>query len=233
MNRDQFLALYDLRREVVQRILGEAVQSLTQADLTRSAKQLGLWRGGRIVLPEGDTPTDMLSDIALFEPNQRGVRAFDRFLRGLPPSRPKDDAAVAGRMIRAFFSLFRHGGRHETAGIWVEDLLNNNRRLWLMDRALETSLQEGTAFGLRVFDAGEFHMGFGIVTIPDDETIHLCVQVQRSSGRSPFRYSLAAQLYADTLIEVLPVPDGLEKLIEQLLIDPASTSRKRGPARRR
>ena len=38
----------------------------------RAAKQLGLWADGKIVLPEDDEAAEMLADVALFEPNQRG-----------------------------------------------------------------------------------------------------------------------------------------------------------------
>jgi hypothetical protein len=48
----------------------------------RAAKALGLWGDGKISLPEHDEAAEMLSDIALFEANQRGRRAFDVFLGG-------------------------------------------------------------------------------------------------------------------------------------------------------
>jgi hypothetical protein len=42
-------------------------------------------------------------------------------------------------MTRAFFSLFRVAERHEAAGLWLEDLLDDNCRLWLVDKGLEAS----------------------------------------------------------------------------------------------
>src|SRR5664279_3392297 len=51
-----------------------------RTDIMRAAKQLGLWADGEIFLPESDQAVEMLCDIALFEPNQRGRRAFDVFL---------------------------------------------------------------------------------------------------------------------------------------------------------
>ena len=46
--------------------------------------------------------------------------------------------------------------------VWLEDLLAGNRRLWLMDESMEASASKDVAFGMRVFDAGEFHVEFGI-----------------------------------------------------------------------
>jgi hypothetical protein len=67
----------------------------------RAAKQLGLWVEGTIALPEGGQAADMLSDIALFEPNQRGRRAFDVFL-----------ASKARQLDAVDFELAQRMGRH-------------------------------------------------------------------------------------------------------------------------
>ena len=85
----------------------------------RAAKQLGLWVEGKISLPEGDQAAEMLSDIALFEPNQRGRRAFDVFLAAKARQLDAADFALAQRIGKAFFSLFRCTARHEMAGVWL------------------------------------------------------------------------------------------------------------------
>ena len=77
MTREEALALYHPIRASVRRILSPAFRVCNQADLMRAAKQLGLWADGKIVLPEGAEAAEMMSDVALFEPNQRGRRAFD------------------------------------------------------------------------------------------------------------------------------------------------------------
>jgi len=142
----------------------------------------------------------MPSDIALFEPNQRGRRAFDAFLGGRAPQLDAADFELAHRMGGAFFSLFRCVARHEVAGVWLEDLLAGDRRLWLMDESMEGSASTNGAFGMRVFDAGEFHVGFGIAAPSDDETTKFSVQGMTHNGRTPFRHSLAVTLYNDRLI---------------------------------
>ena len=193
-------------------MLREAVRTCSGADLTRAAKQLGLWEEGRIVADED--ALDMLVDIALFEPNQRGRRAFDRFLADEVLRLAPADLELTRRMAGAFFSIFRFAARHETAGVWLEDLLEGDRRLWLMDEALEASAPDGVVFGMRLFDAGPFHAGFGIVVPADEETIDFCVEARSRGARLPFRYSLAATLYGDSIRAGMP-PD--ERLIDALL----------------
>jgi hypothetical protein len=78
-------------------------------------------------------------------------------------------------MAGAWFSIFRVAGRHEVAGLWLEDMLAGDRRLWLVDEALEASAPEGAVAGMRLFDAGPFHAGFGIIVEPDDETLDFCL----------------------------------------------------------
>ena len=176
-----------------------AIRVCNQSDLMRAAKALGLWVDGKIILPEYDEAAEMLSDMALFEPNQRGRRAFDVFLGGKALQLDAADFELAQRMGKAFFSLFRCTARHEVAGVWLEDLLDGNRKLWLMDESMEGSASTKGAFGMRVFDAGEFHVGFGIAVPSDDETTEFSVEGVARNGRTPFRHSLAITLYGDSL----------------------------------
>ena len=152
----------------------------------------------------------MLSDIALFEPNQRGRRAFDVFLSDKARQLDPADFELAQRMGKAFFSLFRCTARHGIAGVWIDDLLDGNRSLWLMDESLEASAPTEGAFGMRVFDAGQFHVGFGIVVPSDDETTEFSIQGMTHNGRVPFRHSLAVTLYGDSLRGSLPLSSELE-----------------------
>jgi hypothetical protein len=129
MTREEALARYRPVRASVQRVLSAAIPVCTQSDLMRAAKQLALWRDGTISLPEDDIASEMLSDIALFEPNQRGRRAFDVFLGAKARKLDAADFELAQRMGKALFSLFSCAARHEVAGIWLEDLLDDNRKI--------------------------------------------------------------------------------------------------------
>jgi hypothetical protein len=217
MTRDEALMLYRPIRAAIRRILSAAVPVCNQADLTRAAKQLGLWAEGKIFLPEGDKAAEMLSDIALFEANQRGRRAFDHFLSDKARQFDATDFELAQRMGKAFFSLFHCTARHGTAGIWIDDLLDGNRSLWLMDEGMEASVPTRETFGMRLFDAGEFHVGLGIVVPADEETTQFSVQSKTHNGRLPFRHSLAATLYGDSLRDSLPIAPELEDAFASLL----------------
>jgi hypothetical protein len=190
------------------------VRTCSRADLTRAAKQLGLWEEGQIVAEED--AVDMVADVALFEPNQRGRRVFDRFLeieaRRLTPA----DLELARYMAGAFFSIFRLAARHDTAGVWLEDLLEGDRRLWLVDEALEASAPDGLVFGMRLFEAGPFHAGFGIVAPADEETLEFCVEARARGARLPFRHSLAATLYGDSIQAGMPNERVIDALLELL-----------------
>src|SRR5271165_4695798 len=176
MTREEALALYHPVRTSVRRILSAAISVCNQSDFIRAAKQLGLWVEGTISLPEGDQAAEMLSDIALFEPNQRGRRAFDVFLASKARQLDASDFELAQRMGKAFFSLFRCTARRGIAGVWLEDLLDGNGSLWLMDEARELPAPAPAVFGMRLFDAGKFHVGFEIPVPPEEETTNLTIK---------------------------------------------------------
>jgi len=210
MTREEALALYRPIRAAMRRILSAGFPVCNQSDLIRAAKQLGLWVDGKISLPEDEQAVEMLADITLFEPNQRKRRAFDVFLATKARQLEAGDIELAQRMGKAFFSLFRCTARHEMAGVWLEDQLDRNRSLWLMDEGMEASAPTRGAFGMRVFDAGEFHVGFGIVVPSDEETTEFSVQGVTRNGRVPFRHSLAVTLYGDSLCGSTPLSAELE-----------------------
>jgi len=109
MTRTETLALYRPIRATIRRIISLAVPACDRADFMRAAKQLGLWADGTIVCPD-ENAANMLGDVTLFEPNQRGRRAFDRFLSGRARELDGADFELAQRMGKAFFSLFSlHG----------------------------------------------------------------------------------------------------------------------------
>lgn len=202
ITRHEVLAQYRPVRAGIQRILRLAETACRPADLRRAIKQVAPWAEAEDLKDE--ETGNMLVDIALFEPNQRGRRAFDQFLEDRGQQLGAADRALAERMTGAWFSLFRLTGRHEAAGLWLEDVLRDNCRLWLVDEALEASAPQEMTLGMRLFDAGPFHAGFGMIVEPDEETIDFCLQAKARDGPLPFRYSLAATLYGDQLRAAAP-----------------------------
>src|SRR3954447_3502416 len=117
MTRDEMLTLYGPIRSGIQRILKTATRACSDGDVKRAAKQLGVWSSGRIEVPN-ETAIDMVADLALFEPNQRGVRPYDRFLREHRQALDTADLALAHQMAGAHFSIFCVLRRHDIAGLW-------------------------------------------------------------------------------------------------------------------
>jgi hypothetical protein len=217
MTRDEALTLYRPIRAGIRRILSAALSACNKADWTRAAKQLGIWENGAIVLPQGDQAAEMLSDIALFEPNQRKRRGFDQFLVDKAPQLDAVDYELARRMGKAFFSLFRCAAKHWTAGVCLEDLIDGDRRIWLMDESIEASARVGLIFGMRLFDAGAFHVGFGIAVPADEETTKIAIHGRTRDGRLSLRHSLAVTLYGDSLRPDLPLSPGQEDAFTLML----------------
>lgn len=221
MTRDEALNLYRPVRAGIQRVLKVASGVCNQSDWMRAAKHLGVWSEDGIVVDD-ESVVEMITDIALFEPNQRKKRAYDRFLDDSAQDLDSADLALARRIGNAFFSIFRVIDWHPAAGVWVDDTLDGNRRIWILDEGLEQSAPVDFLFGMRIFDAGLFHAGFGIVVPADEETAHFCAQARARGGPLPVRDSLAATLYGDdirartppSLAEVEMLSDFLDLLAE-------------------
>lgn len=222
--RDELLDTYRAIRVAIQRVLKEAPSACSRADWIRSAKWLGLEMHGEIIA-EGDEEIAMLTDVALFEPNTRGKRAFDRFLAGMLPTLAPEDREIARRMAGAFISIFRYARRHEVAGIWLEDLLDNERQIWLVDEALEASAPEGLTFVIRLFDADPFHAGFGIIVPLDAESVEKCVEIKRATGKPPFDKRFVPLIYGQA-IHGPALVEMTDLLLDALIADSSEPKRK-------
>ena len=205
MTKDKASALYYPIRASVRRVLSAAIPVCTQSDLCGPRSNWALARREDLSARRRCCLRDAQRYSAIrTEPG--GRRAFDVFLGGKARKINAADFELGQRMGEAFFSLFRCAARHEVAGIWLEDLLDDNRKIWLVDEGMEASAPIEGAFGMRIFDAGEFHVGFGIVTLSDDETTEFSTQGVTRNGRVPFRHSLAVTLYFDACARASAFP---------------------------
>lgn len=218
--RDAILAQYRPIRASIQAVLAHAVSHCKKADFDRAAKQLNLMDEAQL---EDERIFTMLCDVALFESNQRGRRVFDGFVRDRLVTLGSSEQDLARRMSGAFVSIFRVADRHEHAGVWLEDLLAAGRRLWLLDESFEASAPEDMVIGMRLFDVGPFHAGFGIIVEPQEDLVAFGREAAARGARLPLRVSLAASLYADDILaRSLPVVEHVEvpaAVVEALLRD--------------
>lgn len=203
-SRDEILARYRPIRASVQAVLAEAVKHCRKPDFDRAAKHLDLVAQEQL---EDEETFAMLCDIALFEPNQRGRRVIDGYLDKPASFLDADDRDLATKLASARFSIFRVAGWHRDGGFWLEDLLARER-LWLMDEGLEASAPEGFVIAMRLFDAGPFHAGLGIVVQPDADRVAFCTPSASRGNPLPVRHSLAAALYGDAIAAKIPIPQG-------------------------
>ena len=199
IGRDEIIAGYRSVRAAMMRVTNAASPVCRKTDFLRAAELLRLeTNNGHIDAGEDDI--EMLADVALFEPDLKGMRVYDRFLkapamRRLAPA----DQDIARKMATAFFSFFHVAGRHEVAGLWLEDILSKNRRIWIVDEGLEASAPTGLCFAARLFDAGDFHAGFGIVIPLGDATLEAYISLSTMPGMAAGGGALTPYIYANAI----------------------------------
>lgn len=199
MTPEEAATLYDPMRRMVVSITSTAMKDVYPADMERAGRQLGIWKGGKLVVDADTDGFEMAMDVALMEPNPRGIRPYDRFLEKRAGSLPDDQRAMADRMKGAWFSVFRMKEKHPAGGISMIDLINGDRELWMMDRSLGETAKPGMALGMRLFDAGPFHMGFGQVSVLNDMVLMMVQTAAKGGWSKAFHVPMSALLYGQTL----------------------------------
>jgi hypothetical protein len=184
-------------------IRAAARKSRGPSDVKRAAQSIGVLAGAKLGSPHDEATIDMLVDLSFYEPNERGVRPYDRFLSGPALTLPEREQDVARRMGRAVFSIFRLAEKHETMGTWVEDVLDNGRRTWLIDLDVPELEPSHTFFATRIFDAGPFHAMLSVITSLSDRMVNVFKRAE-ATGRRRYRRSLAATIYGLTELRGLP-----------------------------
>jgi hypothetical protein len=190
MSRKEILAVYRPIRKEIRRHLSAAPKFIKSEDLQRAAETLGILEDHAIVA-DGDT-LDMLTDVALFTADSSGERIIDRYAAALTDRRER---AFARRLAKGVFSIWRVIGRHPYGGLVVEDALVSRKPRHLMDEGLEKSAPPGTLVAMRLFDAGHFLAGFGIV-VPVGE---LATTILRQLSRARRRTDLDSIFYVHAI----------------------------------
>ncbi len=201
MTRDEFAAAIETVHAANKSIQARAMKNCGETDLKYAADQMGILTGGKIQGPSGGPAMARVCDVALFEPNARGVRAFDRFLAGPVRTLPPAEQDVARKMAGAVFTLLKLAEPHETGGLWMEDLLDHNRRLWVIDLPREDEMKSGDVIATRIFDTGLFHTIIGGVLVPSDMMVQICVNARTAGNGGPFPRPLSVTLYGLALLD--------------------------------
>jgi hypothetical protein len=194
MNAEEIPAYLTSLRASMSTIQAVVRKSCGASDLRRAAQNMGVFISGSVESPRGEGCLEMVADLAIFEPNEHGVRPYNRFLNGPVRTLPEREQEIAQRIGRSFFSIFRLAEKHETTGLWVEDILNDRRRVWLVDLNVDEPNPSHTAFAVRVFDAGPFHVTLCVVTSISERMFNVFERAH-VTGRRPYRRSLPATIY--------------------------------------
>jgi hypothetical protein len=204
-------------------------------DMNRAAQSMGLFVNGKVETPNGEASLAMLADLIFFGPNERGICAFDRFLSGPAQTLLEAELDMARRFAGSCFSIFRIGETHETTGTWVTDLLDNDRRYWLIDLNVDEPNPSYTVIAVRIFDPGPFHMTLGVITSISDRMANV-FQRGHAAGRLPYRRSLAATVYGLAQLNgVPPIHASGKKFVADLAVElrPGEVGGEAGSARGR
>jgi hypothetical protein len=194
MEEEELSALVVSLRASMAAVQEAAKKSCGFSDLKRATERMGVYFAGKIDPSHSDSVLQMIADLVYFEPTERGIRAFDRFLSGPVLTLPERDQDIARRLGRASFSVFRPVGQHDMMGTWIEDILENDRRIWLIDLDTAKPSPLRSAFAARVFDAGQFHLTLATIVSINDRIANVFKRAA-ATGRRPYRRSLAATIY--------------------------------------
>lgn len=107
-------------------------------------------------------------DLALYGLDEKGRSAISRHLEAWPDRLDMYERSVFDAMSRSRFSVFEVAGRHEIAGVFLNDLFTDEE-LWLVDHGLETSAPDGLRMALRLIRPDDFWMTTGAQAIVTDE----------------------------------------------------------------
>jgi hypothetical protein len=194
MNAEEIPAAVTSLRASMATIQAVVRKSCGPGDLRRAAQAMGVFVSGSVESPRGEGCLEMVSDLAIFEPNEHGVRPYNRFLKEPVRTLPEREQDIARRIGESFFSIFRPAEKHEAAGMWVEDVLNERRRIWVVDVNADKLNPPDSALAVRVFDTGPFYMTLCVITLISDRMVAVFERAQ-ATGRRPSRRSMPATIY--------------------------------------
>lgn len=153
---------YPVVREAFNRVLNNCIEKVGERELKLAWEVLG---GGE---PAAEFDT-LILDTALYSrpgdpfSRARRKRAIDRYA---PKAANWDDpieAAIAAKLPDAFFSIVQVERTERDGRIFVRDLMDDGRRLVVMDQGLASSASAGMLIAGRLLDLGPWLIGFGIV----------------------------------------------------------------------
>jgi hypothetical protein len=159
MTRTKTLAHYRSIRADICRHLACAQDVATREEFLGAAKMLSVAQNDNTIVAS-EEGFEMVVDTVLFVPDEAGNRVIDRCATGLAD---REERAFARRLAGGRLSVWEIVGKHPLGGVLVDDAIGRRKRRHLMDEALARTAKPGMFLTMRLFDAGPFACGFGIV----------------------------------------------------------------------
>jgi len=150
---------YKRLRKVGRRLNNSLVETLSREAIDWTARRLGLWQNGTLVLETRDE-THVLMDHAIHACFEDSRNAVDRYIEAHPPEPGSDEAAVLEAARRAFFAILEVEEVMPGVGVWVHDLLRAVRFL-LIDLGFSQTAAEGDVLATRLLAFEDFAMTSG------------------------------------------------------------------------
>jgi hypothetical protein len=162
------LTRYKPIREVRFALNSRLVKTISKETLEDSARELGLFHRGSIVLDSEDQMS-ILMDQCLYRPQPDGRNLVAKYLEETPPTPDSEEMAVLLTMTQAYYSLFQITDVQKGVGITVQDLLRREPG-FIVDVGLGNTADKHFLLASRIVPSEDFLMTNG-AAIPGDARV--------------------------------------------------------------
>jgi hypothetical protein len=208
---------YPAVRRAFNQILQSCFEKLTKAEVKNAYAVLNL----EFLDANAAGHAEMLADTAIFSAKAGKKRAIDRIAPKLASNHDPLVSLIAARLPSAVFSIFAIRDLHEQGGVVAHDLLDSQRPIQIMDKALAAQVahDEDVVIAGRFVDLGPWYIGFGIV-IPLRKSEMVAIELTLSASENPAqaRGNLHELFYTAQIHDLDLVMMALEPLIAELAL---------------
>lgn len=190
--RDRVLDVYDEMRRINIAFHTEMIAPLLAENVIQPvARRLHLMdEDGAVFVDNDEDVIKTLSpafDVVIYGPPVEGKSMIDRYIKAQRSRLDTMQIVVLNAMRKARFSIYKVLGKHEVAGVWLDDTISGEK-IWLIDRGLEASAKEGMLLGFRLFKVTDFWMSTGVF-------VPVGAAIKKGSTRD--RNKLAEEMYRE------------------------------------
>ncbi len=187
-NAAEIRAEYLRLREVQRGLNSKLLQTVSKKGFEQSARDLGFWEGGRIVLRD-EHYMDVMSDYALYEYWAGGKNAVERSLARGDASEGSDEHITLQAMVKAHFTLVGIEAVEPEVGVRAVDHIYGGSFL-LADMGLSEKGTPQVVLAARLLTFSNFRMTSGAAVRIDPELARLFVDSLHETAASPWTVNM-------------------------------------------